>query len=70
MQNYCYGAGCFSGDGIVKLSSGKTKLIKNLQKNDEIICSSKNNSAKVLCLITFPINRKMKMIKINNLLLT
>ena len=70
MQSYmdCSG-GCFSGSSMVTLINGSTKMVKDLVKGDCVL-SLNGASAKVVCLICFPMNRTMKMTEINGLLIT
>lgn len=41
---------CFEGNGIVKLTNGTTKLVKELKKGDVII-NSEGNSATIVCVV-------------------
>jgi len=64
-----YGGGCFDGDGLVKLTNGQFKKVRDLLKGDEII-SENGLIAKIECLVKFPINHEMPMVCLNGLYLT
>lgn len=66
--NDCSG-GCFDGEGEVMLANGLRKKVKNLLKGDEIIDSS-GVSAKVVCLVVFPVNKVTKVVNMNGMKIT
>ena len=70
MHDYMdYGAGCFDGEGIVKLSNGCTKQIKDLKKGDEIVCEN-GQGAKVVALVITTTQRDVELVEINGVKLT
>jgi len=70
MQAYndCSG-GCFDGEGLVQLTNGTLKKVKDLKKGDEIIASD-GVCTKVICLIAFPVKRKIQLVELNGLRMT
>jgi len=70
MSDYMdYSAGCFDGEGLVKLSNGSMKKIKDLKKGDELL-NSDNQISKVVSLIEIALNSATPLVKLNNVLLT
>jgi uncharacterized protein YegL len=61
--NYYYNAdgGCFNGNAYVELKNGKKKKVKYLKKGDIL-----SNGGIVECLVENRINKKEKVVKINN----
>eukprot|EP01022_Parablepharisma_sp_SALTPOND_P019556 TRINITY_DN335_c0_g1_i3.p1 TRINITY_DN335_c0_g1~~TRINITY_DN335_c0_g1_i3.p1 ORF type:complete len:694 (+),score=62.57 TRINITY_DN335_c0_g1_i3:160-2241(+) len=70
MDSYmdCSG-GCFDGSCSVTLIDGTHKLVKDLKKGD-VVLSQNGTSAKVVCLVVFPMKQSMKMVNLNGLLIT
>ena len=70
MRSYMdYNAGCFDGEGLVKLSNGTTKKVKDLLKND-IILNSDGNTCKVVALVKISISNKIDLVNLNDVLIT
>lgn len=65
-QYYGGGGGCFSGDSLVQLANGTTKLVKNLQKGDLLASGLTSNSqATVRCVIkTHTTNSQAKLCRL------
>jgi Mg-chelatase subunit ChlD len=63
------GGGCFSGDGIVLMLDGTRKLVRELKKGDQVV-DSQGNSARVVCLVAFPLEIPTKVVRVQGLLIT
>lgn len=62
-------AGCFDGEGLVKLGNGSIKKVKELKKGDKVICAN-GASAKVISLIRTLTKEPVTMVEIGGVKLT
>lgn len=70
MHSYLnFSSGCFDGEGLVKLSNGSQKKVKDLQKNDELITSD-GFLAKVVCLVIYKIGQELDIVEMNGVKIT
>jgi len=69
MRHYMnYGAGCFDGEGEVILTNGKKK-VKDLVKDDEVICAG-GKTAKVVALIITKLSEPIELVELKGVKLT
>ena len=61
--------GCFDGEGLVCLSNGALKKVKDLCKGD-VIRNSLGKCSRVVCLVMFPVRRALPLVRHHGLLIT
>eukprot|EP00766_Chilomastix_caulleryi_P005130 gnl/Chilomastix_caulleri/655.p1 GENE.gnl/Chilomastix_caulleri/655~~gnl/Chilomastix_caulleri/655.p1 ORF type:complete len:169 (+),score=41.13 gnl/Chilomastix_caulleri/655:523-1029(+) len=62
---YDAGGGCFSGNGVVELQSGKTKRVADLCKGDVLV-----GGATVECLVETLVESEQQVVELNGVLFT
>lgn len=69
MHHYMFAnAGCFDGQGLVRLSNGTTRKVKELRKEDEVVCAG--GTAKVVALVRTRTGGKIQMAEVGGVKLT
>eukprot|EP00826_Nyctotherus_ovalis_P063252 TRINITY_DN925_c0_g1_i17.p1 TRINITY_DN925_c0_g1~~TRINITY_DN925_c0_g1_i17.p1 ORF type:complete len:641 (+),score=169.28 TRINITY_DN925_c0_g1_i17:128-2050(+) len=62
------GAGCFDGEGLVRLANGTTRKVKELKKDDDVVCVG--GTAKVVTLVKTRTGGKIQMAEVGGVKLT